>query len=439
MRRRPLEPYRALLAGNPEFRRLWIGQLISQLGDWFSSIAIYSLLIERTGSGEAVALAMLAQFLPLFLIGPPAGVLADRIDRRRILIATDILRAAVVACLILAERQSGVGLVYGLLIGQVVLSAFFEPARAAMVPTVTKRSDWLVANTLAGMTWSVMLALGAGLGGGVSALLGRSAAFGIDSLTFLASAAVLWRLRPQPPDPGRERGLAAPAREFREGISYLARNQGLAVILSVKALWGVGGGILLLYTVFGERIFPLGKGAAASIGLLYAVRGVGAAVGPILGRALLGSSPEKLRRNIALSFFLGGASYLAFSQAPSLPLALLAAFLSHVGGSMMWVFSTTLLQLACPEKLRGRIFAVEMAGVTLTMSVSSYLTGVAMDRWEIEPRTLAALLGAYLFLPGAVWGWLVRKSGRTFEGTVLPEEPAVHPEEPILPVTAGGE
>ncbi|MBD3161766.1 MAG: MFS transporter, partial [Candidatus Eisenbacteria bacterium] len=350
MTRRPLEPYRALLADNPEFRRLWFGQIISQLGDWFSSIAIYSLLIERTGSGEAVALAMLAQFLPMFVIGPPAGVLADRVDPRRILIVTDVLRAVVVAGLILAERRSGVGLVYALLISQVVLSAFFEPARAALVPTVTKRKDWLAANTLAGMTWSVMLALGAGLGGGVSALLGRAAAFGIDSVTFLASAAVLWGLRSRQPDPSEERGLAAPAREFREGLAYVARNRGLAAILSVKSLWGIGGGILLLYTVFGERLFPLGEGAAASIGLLYAARGIGAAVGPILGRWLLGSSPEKLRRNIALSFFLGGICYLGFAQAPNLPVALVLAFGSHIGGSMMWVFSTTLLQLACPER-----------------------------------------------------------------------------------------
>ncbi len=413
-----LGPYREMLGRNPDFRRLWCGQVVSQMGDWFSSIAVYSLLLERTGRGQSVAYALIAQLLPLFLLGPPAGVVADRLDRKRILIVTDLMRAAVVALFILAEAIPGTAQIYALLVLQVSLSAFFEPAKSALLPSVTRREDWLTANTLSGMTWSVMLALGAGLGGGVAALLGRRAAFGIDALTFLASARILSGIARRPAMRAAGRGAAAPASEFLDGLRYLARHRGVAGILIVKSAWGLGGGVLLLYSIFGARVFPVGKGAAASIGLLYAARGLGAAIGPILGRAYLGESPPQLRRKIAIAFALAGLCFVGFARAPTLPLALLGVFGSHIGGSMLWIFSTMLLQISTPDRFRGRIFAVEMAGVTLTMSISNFVTGGLLDRAGLSPRVLGTILGLYFLLPAVAWWLLQRKASGAFDAAI---------------------
>ena len=143
-----MDPYRALLAENRNYRLLWFGQIVSQLGDWFNSVAIYALLLELTGTATSVALMIIVQFLPMAVIGPVAGVVVDRVNRRRLMIATDVLRGLAVLVLLMVRRPDQVWMVY-LVMGTVVsLTAFFEPARTAVIPSVTTRSELLTANAL---------------------------------------------------------------------------------------------------------------------------------------------------------------------------------------------------------------------------------------------------------------------------------------------------
>jgi hypothetical protein len=159
----------------------------------------------------------------------------------------------------------------------------------------------------------------------------------------------------------------------------------------------MGGGILVLLTLFGRQVFPVGADGALSIGMLYAARGLGAAIGPILAQRLGGSSQPFLRRMLGPAVLLTGLGYVLASQAPSLELAALAVLLAHMGGSTQWVFSTVLLQMSVPNRLLGRVFAVELAALTLTTAASSYVTGLASDAgWE--PRALAMAL-SLVFVP----------------------------------------
>ena len=420
--------YVELLRGNRDFRRLWVGRLISQTGDWFNSVALFTLLLNLTGSGEAVGLVLIIKLLPQFFVGPLAGVVADRFNRKTIMIWADVLRGLLVFGFLFVERAEQVWIVYALSALGIILSSFFEPAESAAVPMIVKRGELIAANALGGATWSVTLAFGAALGGAVTDLFGRNTAFVIDAISFFISAAFIWATR-IPPLARPERDRAAPlswlevtgVADMIEGARYLKTNPHVIALLLVKTGWGLGGGVLLLLTIFGRDIFPLGRDGSASIGLLYAARGTGALVGPMIARWITNDSPRTMRRTISIAFFVSAVFYLLFSGSPSLMLALLFVIGAHSGGSVQWVFSTTLLQLAVPNRFLGRVFALEMGLLTLAMSVSTYATGWGLDHAGYSPRQMAAWLGVAFLIPGVAWlalqRWLDR-SEQSERGTL---------------------
>ncbi len=170
---------------NHNFRRLWLAQIVSEIGDWFYTLAIYSLLLQLTGRASSVALALVLQVLPQALIGPAAGVINDRVSRKRVMITADLGRMVVVFAMLFLRSSSAVWMVYPLLLVETLIAAFFEPARSAVIPNITPREDVLLANTLSSATWSVNLLIGASVGGVVAVLLGRDAVFVLNALSFL--------------------------------------------------------------------------------------------------------------------------------------------------------------------------------------------------------------------------------------------------------------
>jgi MFS family permease len=404
-----VNPYRALLAGNRNYRLLWIGQIVSQLGDWFNSVAIYALLLELTGSATSVALMIIVQFLPMAVIGPVAGVVVDRVNRRRLMIGTDILRGMLILVLLVVQRADQVWLVYVVMGATVSLTAFFEPARTAVIPNVTTRAQLLTANALSSATWSAMLAIGAGAGGLVTALLGRNAAFLVNAISFFASAVVIARtaFNADPPASKRPAGWASITGigDLIEGMRYVRSDRHVAALMLVKAGWGIAGGVLLLMAVMGQRVFPVGGSAAAGIGVLYAARGVGAGIGPVLARAWLGQQPDEMRRAIAPSYVVVALFYLMLSWSTTIGLATVALIGAHAAGSVLWVFSTVLLQLSVPDRFRGRVFSAELALLMIVSALSSFVCGYALDTWGLSPFLLTRVLGVLFVLP--TLGWLI--------------------------------
>jgi MFS family permease len=408
-----VNPYRALLTENRNYRLLWLGQIVSQLGDWFNSVAVYTLLLELTGSATSVALMIIVQFLPMALIGPVAGVVVDRVNRRRLMIASDILRGLVVLVLLVVRRPDQVWIAYAAMGTVVSLTAFFEPARTAVIPNLTTRSQLLTANALSSATWSAMLAIGAGVGGVVTALLGRNAAFLVNAASFLVSAAIIARtsFNADPPEVKRPAGWSSLTGlgDLLEGMRYVRSDRHVAALMLVKAGWGVAGGVLLIMTVLGQRVFPVGGSAAAGIGVLYAARGVGAGIGPIMARAWLGQQPDEMRRAIAPSYFLVSVFYLMLSWSPTLLVASAAVIGAHAAGSVLWVFSTVLLQISVPDRFRGRVFSAELALLMIISAVSSYVCAYAMDAWGASPFLLTRVLGMVFVLPAVAWLLIERK------------------------------
>ena len=399
--------YLELLRSNRNFRQLWLGQVVSQLGDWFNTIALYSLLLRLTGSGRAVGLLLVARFLPSFIVGPLSGVVADRFNRRHVMIVSDLLRAVVVLGFLLVRRAEHVWLVYALTILQLVFSTFFEPAKTAVIPSIVSGRELLAANAISSVTWSVMLTLGAAFGGVVTGWFGTDAAFVLDSLTYLASALLIAGVRfPRRPARAKTKltvGKALGITDTIEGARYVWQRPRVFALMMVKPAWGVGGGILTLLAVFGEKIFPVGGKAAIGIGILYAARGIGTAIGPITMRRISGETRASMQTGIGAAFLIGGVGYMAFGSANNFTLAIIVLMLGHAGGSILWVNSTVLLQRAVEDDFRGRVFAAELALLTLTMAASNYATGELLDRFHFSPRTVTIGIGIFFLIPGLIW------------------------------------
>ncbi|MBC7930947.1 MAG: MFS transporter [Rubrivivax sp.] len=400
-----------LLRRNRDFRMLWLGQVISQLGDWFDTIALFTLVLRLTGSGRAVGLVLVARFLPSVVLAPLSGVLADRFNRRHIMIASDVARAVVVLGFLFVRRPEHLPLLYALTILQLAFSAFFEPARTAALPSVVHDRDLVTANTITSVTWSAMLTLGAAVGGPVTDWFGTDAAFVIDSITYLVSALFIASLRlPRRPPRPKTRLTIAKALGFTdtlEGLRYVWSRPRVLALLMVKPAWGMGGGILTLLPVFGETIFRFGlrAGGSAAIGMsiLYAARGIGTAIGPIVARRVASGSRAQMQLAIGVGFLIGGVFYILFGVSTNFALALVMLALAHVGGSVMWGFSTVLLQSAVEDDFRGRVFAAELMLLTLTLAASNYATGEALDRFQISPRAITVAIGIFFMLPGVLW------------------------------------
>lgn len=397
--------YLELLGSNRDFRYLWLGQLVSELGDWFSTIALLSLMLELTGRAQSVAWFFIIIYLPGIIIGPAAGVIVDRLDRKKLMIAMDLIRAALVLFYLLVERADQIWLIYVIAAAQVSMMTFFEPARTSAIPNICATRELVAANAIGSITWSTVLAAGAALGGLVTAAFGRQVCFVLDAFSFLLSAFFIRHIRGRlkPASSEVPRKITSGFSDVAQGLSYIRARPGVMTAIFVKSAWGLGGGVILLLSIFGQNIFPLMGSGAAGIGALYAARGIGAGLGPILARRLAGEKRPALKGSITAGFFICALFYIAFGRSESFVPAALALMIAHMGGSILWVFSTVLLQLDVPDEFRGRVFAIDFVLFTLGFAVSNYVAGYLMDVVRLDPRFIATLFGAYFLLPGVLW------------------------------------
>ncbi len=401
--------YLSLLRRNPNYRNLWFARVVSNLGDWFNLLASAALIARLTDSGAAISLLFLVRFLPLFFMSPFAGVIADHFDRRKVLIATNLLRAITVGALVLVDRPERIWLLYVLTALQFVFSAVFTPAETALIPNVVDEDDLITANALDGLTWSTMLAFGAMLGGLAAAFFGVVTAFVLDALSFLLSAWFVARVH-VPPKVGLG-GTAAEAHDvksgmfaFIEGMRYLRGEPIILGIALAKAggalVWGA---INVVEIPLAEQVFPLLGNGSLTLGLLYAATGIGTGFGPLLMRHWMGDSKPAQMRAIQIGFVTLTVGVFGLALAPSLPWVLAATTLRAIGSGGIWVFATVLLQQLLPDQVRGRVFAFEFAALTLTQAISTLWAGIATDQlgWSIQEVFLSA--GIASIAASSVW------------------------------------
>lgn len=398
-----------LLRENPNFRRLWVADTVSLLGDWFNTLALFRLVSELTGSPMAIGLVLITKSLPMALISPLAGPVVDYVNRKRLMIWVDLLRAVVVLGFLLIDRPSRVPLLYALAAIQVMLSAFFIPAKSAVLPNIVPPNQLLMANAVMSATWSAMLAFGAALGGIAVEVLGVRATFILDSATYVVSA---WWLRHlEIPERIRPKLRLKPLLQqtwfnVREGVRRIRQDPFVQRLSVAKAVWSfAGGGLVFLLTLLGEALTP--DRVALGIGILYAARGLGTGIGPFVGRRVF---RDETRWTLWLGPFVAfsGAMYFLAGLLPwTFWIAVLVVF-AHASSGANWVFSTVMLQRSVEDDYRGRVFSAEMLMLTVADTFSVLLASALVQNGMLSLRDALMVWSSVMMLAGLVWGMIWR-------------------------------
>ncbi len=376
-----MEQGSAPLLRNTRFLQLWAGQGFSFVGDAISLVAMIILVVELTGSASAVGGVLVARLIPT-LAGPFIGVLADRLDRRIILVAADLSRAALMLGIVFVRD---IFVLYALFFLVGVARTFFNPTIRAAFPSVVGSGDLTRANGIISGTFSASIALGPALGGLLVATVGVNAAFLIDAGTYLVSAAFLSRI--PLPRPERE-GSGGFGTEFKAGMGYLARAR-VPLVIVVGAFFL----ILTMNTTVPAEVFlareTFGAGDTG-YGLLVALWGGGM----VLGSALIALLGDRIN---LLAFYFAGIliSAIALTGAglsPTFVLALAALTAGGAANGIDNVATDTILQKRVPEELLGRVFSVRF----LTLGAGEVLAyaagGLLVD--QTGPRITYVSMGA---------------------------------------------
>lgn len=391
----------AVLARNRNFRMLWLAQITSQIGDWFNLVATATLIGHLTGSGAAVGGLFAIRLVAPVLVSPLAGVCADRMSRKTVLIASDLARAATMLGFLAVRGPDDVWLIYALTALQLALSGFFYPTREAILPDLVRSDELAAANVLAMASWSVMLSLGTALGGLVTGLWGTQAAFVIDAATFVVSALLLAQIRYTEP---RRAPAAASVRsvitDYGRGLAYLrARPAILIAVLHNVVIAALAATTSELYAVALARdVFVYGADGSVALGIMLAVTGVASGLAPGLFLRFFGDTGPRKHHAIAAGYALVALGAFAIAPLSNFGTVLAGMALRGFGAALVWVFSTQLLLELVREDLRGRIFATHFALFQLAGAGAALAVGAALD--ALGYTAVMVALGALVLVPG---------------------------------------
>jgi len=350
------------------------------------------------------------------------------------MIVSDLLRCVVVLGFLLVEDRDALWLVYALVIVEISLSGFFEPARNAIIPSLVPKKDLVIANALSGSTWSVMLAFGAALGGVIVYLFGIKVAFILDASTFILSAWFLSKIPSQKKSTKKDSSKHTGYQELLDAMRFLMAEPMVLVLSLLKAGLAVAGGIMTLIPLMASQV--LSVSVSLGIGILYSARGLGAALGPILVKRIFGETASVLQWAIAGAFFLKAFSYLFIAASHNLWTLSLGVALATLFGSIIWVFSSALIHISAPDNYLGRIFSFELALLTLVMGCSNWGVGYAVDGWGMNINQIALWMAGLVAIPGILWsGFLIFLQNRLKQGecvgSISPVDPSGFNPSPI--------
>ncbi len=409
---RRAEPYVRLLRTNTAFRRMYAAQLVSFAGDWFATVALLGLALELSGSAAVASLVLVLQTGAFAVMAPFAGSLADRMDRKKLLVAADLARVPICLGFLLARSPDTLWIALLCTAALAGMGAFFEPASSAALPNLVNDEDLPTANVLTGSAWGVMLAVGAAIGGIVAATLGRDAAFVIDSATFLVSALLIigitrpfQQARNAEALDGQRIGLVG---SIKPVLRFARHNRLISSLLLSKTMFGVGTGVILMLAVFADEVFQAGD---VGIGILFAARGLGALVGPFVARATFGTSDRGLLVGISASLLVLTVAYALFPLAPTIWLAGGLVFIAHLGGGSQWMLSTYGIQRHTPDSIRGRVFSFDFGLVTLTIALSTIVAGTLSE--TLAPHAAVWVMVSFVAIAGLTWFWFSTPARRS--------------------------
>ena len=405
--------YLQLLRSNNSFRRLWLGQVISELGNWFNFIAALGLVrVVSNADPEVTTILLVVRLLPFTMFAPFAGAFVDRWSRRKVMIISDVVRVLIALAMLFVQRPEDLWIAYVCTVLLSFFGAFFEAAKNASVPNITGDRDLLAGNALMFSSRFLLMAFGAALGGWTAATVGYKAAFVVNAISFAASAYSVWLI------PESETKSAGPAVEtptekratywsdIREGWSYILRHGPVAAILAINILWATGGGsVNLISDRLGGVVFAGDHGMSgdAAVAILYFTAGVGLFLGMMIARRL-GAYLESAGRTIGFigwALIIQGIIFAFIGVVPTLWLACLLLLVSRILLAAEFAIQETLLMRLVPDNLRGRVGTTDRASELLIWSFSTAVSGWSLR--SITPRTLTIIAGLLSATSGVLW------------------------------------
>lgn len=390
-----------------------MAQIVSNFGDWFGILAVYAVIQKYSGSEFLLGLIIVVKMLSLAFSSPLAGYITDRFNRRQIMIISDIARGLLVLCFILITTSELLWLAYVITALQMVFSAMFEPAKTSSIPNVTSEKELVVANILSAASWSIIFTSGMAIGGFATAYLGTDLVFIINGLSYGLSSVFIYRASiPQKMMSASEKARTAnPLTGISEGFSFLKNNRHVLRPAMAKGTFTMCvGAMVYMLIIIAEEVLMLGS---IGLGILYAARGVGTGLGPVVGRRIFKRESGWIR---AIGFFMiiCGLMYGIVSSMNSIILMSIFVMLAHMASGSNWVFSTVLLQRRAPDTFRGRVFSIEWLIFTVAQSVSVMAAALILEFELLSIRQTMAMFAGLLVVSGITWLSLVAPKEDTY-------------------------
>ncbi|MFJ8527012.1 MFS transporter [Bacillus sp. NPDC094106] len=400
--------YRNLLKQNSDFTKLFYGQTLSVLGDWFHTIALLTLVYSVTQSSFMLALTFMSKSLPQLLLSPFIGVIVDRFSKKKIMIVTDILRGVIVLTYLLAIYRIEIIFIANIILA--VLSCLFEPAKQSSIKRVVKQNHLVTANSLSSTMNGFMAIIGASLGGITAQILSVEAAFFINSISFLLSAFFIFKTTI--PFTETSKTKAPFFTDIKEGYTYILRQKIIMALILVGISWGIiGGAYQLLLTIYAESIFHAGN---TGIGVLYTVQGAGLMIGSLLVNLYIGSNEKVMKKAFGWAYLWQGIFFLGFVLSDQLIIGTLTLLCMRLAGGMIVPLDTTLLQTYTKEEMIGKVFAFHYSIYGSLIQISMFITGLLLER--ISPQVIGSVLAVCCIFVSFIWLFLFY-SGKLYDNS----------------------
>ena len=390
---------------NRNFFALWMGQLLSQIGDSFVLVAILFVINSLTGSPLALGVLAVVATLPQLFLGLIGGVFVDRLDRKLVMIVSDIVRGLAVLALLLVQRADQLYILYLVSFVMATVGVFFNPARNAIIPGIVSCEGLLTANALMQANQIISVILGASIAGLVVGWLGPASAFIFDSCTFAFSAAAIATMNIPPVNcnSGKTSGRVI-WNQMVEGLLYIRHSSPLlhAIITTAVATFGFGA-IMVLGIIYLDEILGMG---AEGFGFLYAFQGLGV----VIGGALIGRLASQARTNRVVGgcMVILGLSIIAFAVAPSYPLVLVAVAIIGLSIVAARAALVTLTQSLVPNEKLGRVESAVTMVIGASTSASMALSGLFGDLIGVQAVFIAA--GVITIVAGVAASYTLREA-----------------------------
>ncbi|OQR55847.1 MFS transporter [Bacillus sp. CDB3] len=399
--------YSTLLKTNKNFKKLFYGQMLSVLGDWFHTVALLTFVYSITESPFMMALTFMSKGLPQLLLSPFIGGIVDRFSKKKIMIFTDILRGIIVLTYLLAIYKIEIIFISNICLS--VLSCLFDPAKQSTLKNIVNQNHLVTANSLSSTINGFMSIMGASLGGIIAQALSIEVAFLMNSLSYFISAFIIHRMK----IPSRNTFSTKKAffTDIKDGYTYIMQQKIILTLILVGISWGIiGGAYQLLLTIYAERIFH------SNIGILYTVQGAGLMIGSLLVNLYISKNEEKMKRAFGWAYLLQGIFFLGFILSNQLIIGIITLLCMRIAGGIIVPLDTTLLQTYTQEDMIGKVFSFHYSIYGSLIQLSMFITGWLLE--ILSPQIIGSSLAICCIFVSFIWLFLFYRGELSEESTI---------------------